>query len=283
MTTTSTAITNQSKKKLKKLNTNGMAIIDFALGGNEAVEKFVKAFDGAPIQVKGELQRAKVEFAMNQRVPLGAQQKKATMATQTTSKTQVNEDNTNENVSSSSPLLTDEDFQSFKKLFEENGGRIKKNVSRGPVQPRDIDASAKDEVKLSALVNFVAKKRFSYQQLVEKERKKEEEELKKAKQQKKNKSKKSTKPSSTTNVGHVGGGGGGGNITHSSSLTTTNDTNVNVPRETAKKKKNKVKKKKTPTSAQQQLENIPQTLNVLNKKKEQKKKKSTKEQKPPNS
>ena len=39
------------------------------------MEKFAETFDGAPFQVKEEFSRAKVEFALNQRVPLGVQKK----------------------------------------------------------------------------------------------------------------------------------------------------------------------------------------------------------------
>ena len=58
-----------------KINEHALTFVDLAAGGWEAVEKFAETFDGAPFQVMEEFSRAKVEFALNQRVPLGVQRK----------------------------------------------------------------------------------------------------------------------------------------------------------------------------------------------------------------
>jgi len=168
---------NNNRKNPTKVNTNAMAFIDLCTSMKEPemsalIEKFVKAFDGAPFQVKGETSRAKVEFALNQRVPFAAQQKKK-------------EDDSNEGKASvpmqsnaptsSSAIFKDADFLNFQKTFDANGGRrvVSRSALRtGLAQPRD--ETGKDNVKISALVNFVAKKRHSEQAILEKERKEEE-------------------------------------------------------------------------------------------------------------
>ena len=200
-----TSKTNETskKKKPKKVNTNATAFIDLCVSTKETernalIAKFVKAFDGAMFQVKGEMSRAKVEFALNQRVPFAAQQKKkedgggqgtASVSMQTNAP------------SSSSAIFKDADFLSFKKTFDANGGRrvaSRSALRTGPAQPRD--EHGKDNVKISALVNFVAKKRHSEQAILDKERK--EEERKRLANIAKKKKKKNAAG---------GGGGGGGN------------------------------------------------------------------------
>ena len=194
---------SSNNNKPKKVNTNATALIDLCTSTKEPemsalIGKFVKAFDGAPFQVKGETSRAKVEFALNQRVPFAAQQKKkedgggqgtASVSMQTNAP------------SSSSAIFKDADFLSFKKTFDANGGRrvaSRSALRTGPAQPRD--EHGKDNVKISALVNFVAKKRHSEQAILDKERK--EEERKRLANIAKKKKKKNAAG---------GGGGGGGN------------------------------------------------------------------------
>ena len=133
---------NNNRKNPKKVTTNAMAFIDLRTSTKEPemsvlIEKFVKAFDGAPFQVKGETSRAKVEFALNQRVPFAAQQKKK-------------EDDSNEGKASvpmqsnaptsSSAIFKDADFLNFQKTFDANGGRrvVSRSALRtGLAQPRD--------------------------------------------------------------------------------------------------------------------------------------------------
>lgn len=230
---------SSNNNKPKKVNTNATALIDLCTSTKEPkmsalIGKFVKAFDGAPFQVKGETSRAKVEFALNQRVPFAAQQKKkedgggqgtASVSMQTNAP------------SSSSAIFKDADFLSFKKTFDANGGRrvaSRSALRTGPAQPRD--EHGKDNVKISALVNFVAKKRHSAQAILDKERK--EEERKRLANIAKKKKKKNA----------AGGGGGGGNGPGPSSKGKKSGTvrggHANPPPE----EKKKTKKKKSSTS-----------------------------------
>ena len=174
-----TSKTNETskKKKPKKVNTNATAFIDLCVSTKETernalIAKFVKAFDGAMFQVKGEMSRAKVEFALNQRVPFGAQQKKREDGVGESAGVPMQTMKSN---AASSPIFNDADFLSFKKTFDENGGRHvagRSSLRTDPVQPRD--EVGKDNVKIPALVDFVVKKRHSEQAILEKERKEEE-------------------------------------------------------------------------------------------------------------
>ena len=199
-----TSKTNETskKKKPKKVNTNATAFIDLCVSTKETernalIAKFVKAFDGAMFQVKGEMSRAKVEFALNQRVPFGAQQKKREDGVGESAGVLMQTMKSN---AASSAIFNDADFLSFKKTFDENGGRHvagRSSLRTDPVQPRD--EVGKDNVKIPALVDFVMKKRHSEQAILEKERK-EEERKRLAKVAKKKKKK--------NNAAAAGGGGG---------------------------------------------------------------------------
>ena len=199
-----TSKTNETskKKKPKKVNTNATAFIDLCVSTKETernalIAKFVKAFDGAMFQVKGEMSRAKVEFALNQRVPFGAQQKKREDGVGESAGVLMQTMKSN---AASSAIFNDADFLSFKKTFDENGGRHvagRSSLRTDPVQPRD--EVGKDNVKIPALVDFVMKKRHSEQAILEKERK-EEERKQLAKVAKKKKKK--------NNAAAAGGGGG---------------------------------------------------------------------------
>lgn len=201
-----TSKTNETskKKKPKKVNTNATAFIDLCVSTKETernalIAKFVKAFDGAMFQVKGEMSRAKVEFALNQRVPFGAQQKKREDGVGESAGVLMQTMKSN---AASSAIFNDADFLSFKKTFDENGGRHvagRSSLRTDPVQPRD--EVGKDNVKIPALVDFVMKKRHSEQAILEKERK-EEERKRLAKVAKKKKKKNNA----------AAGGGGGGNV-----------------------------------------------------------------------
>ena len=188
-----TSKTNETskKKKPKKVNTNAKAFIDLCVSTKETernalIAKFVKAFDGAMFQVKGEMSRAKLEFALNQRVPFGAQQKKREDGVGESAGVPMQTMKSN---AASSPIFNDADFLSVKKTFDENGGRHvagRSSLSTDPVPPRD--EVGKDNVKIPALVDFVVKKRHSEQAILEKERKEEERKrlAKVAKKKKKN-------------------------------------------------------------------------------------------------
>ena len=199
-----TSKTNETskKKKPKKVNTNATAFIDLCVSTKETernalIAKFVKAFDGAMFQVKGEMSRAKVEFALNQRVPFGAQQKKREDGVGESAGVLMQTMKSN---AASSAIFNDADFLSFKKTFDENGGRHvagRSSLRTDPVQPRD--EVGKDNVKIPALVDFVMKKRHSEQAILEKERK-EEERKRLAKVAKKKKKK--------NNAAAAAGGGG---------------------------------------------------------------------------
>lgn len=199
-----TSKTNETskKKKPKKVNTNATAFIDLCVSTKETernalIAKFVKAFDGAMFQVKGEMSRAKVEFALNQRVPFGAQQKKREDGVGESAGVLMQTMKSN---AASSAIFNDADFLNFKKTFDENGGRHvagRSSLRTDPVQPRD--EVGKDNVKIPALVDFVMKKRHSEQAILEKERK-EEERKRLAKVAKKKKKK--------NNAAAAGGGGG---------------------------------------------------------------------------
>ena len=199
-----TSKTNETskKKKPKKVNTNATAFIDLCVSTKETernalIAKFVKAFDGAMFQVKGEMSRAKVEFALNQRVPFGAQQKKREDGVGESAGVLMQTMKSN---AASSATFNDADFLSFKKTFDENGGRHvagRSSLRTDPVQPRD--EVGKDNVKIPALVDFVMKKRHSEQAILEKERK-EEERKRLAKVAKKKKKK--------NNAAAAAGGGG---------------------------------------------------------------------------
>ena len=201
-----TSKTNETskKKKPKKVNTNATAFIDLCVSTKETernalIAKFVKAFDGAMFQVKGEMSRAKVEFALNQRVPFGAQQKKREDGVGESAGVLMQTMKSN---AASSAIFNDADFLSFKKTFDENGGRHvagRSSLRTDPVQPRD--EVGKDNVKIPALVDFVMKKRHSEQAILEKERK-EEERKRLAKVAKKKKKKKNA----------AAPAGGGGNV-----------------------------------------------------------------------
>ena len=199
-----TSKTNETskKKKPKKVNTNATAFIDLCVSTKETernalIAKFVKAFDGAMFQVKCEMSRAKVEFALNQRVPFGAQQKKREDGVGESAGVLMQTMKSN---AASSAIFNDADFLSFKKTFDENGCRHvagRSSLRTDPVQPRD--EVGKDNVKIPALVDFVMKKRHSEQAILEKERK-EEERKRLAKVAKKKKKK--------NNAAAAGGGGG---------------------------------------------------------------------------
>ena len=199
-----TSKTNETskKKKPKKVNTNATAFIDLCVSTKETernalIAKFVKAFDGAMFQVKGEMSRAKLEFALNQRVPFGAQQKKREDGVGESAGVLMQTMKSN---AASSAIFNDADFLSFKKTFDENGGRHvagRSSLRTDPVQPRD--EVGKDNVKIPALVDFVMKKRHSEQAILEKERK-EEERKRLAKVAKKKKKK--------NNAAAAAGGGG---------------------------------------------------------------------------
>ena len=229
---------SSNNNKPKKVNTNATALIDLCTSTKEPemsalIGKFVKAFDGAPFQVKGETSRAKVEFALNQRVPFAAQQKKkedgggqgtASVSMQTNAP------------SSSSAIFKDADFLSFKKTFDANGGRrvaSRSALRTGPAQPRD--EHGKDNVKISALVNFVAKKRHSEQAILDKERK--EEERKRLANIAKKKKKKNA-------AGGGGGGNGPGPASKGKKSGTVRGGHANPPPE----EKKKAKKKKSSAS-----------------------------------
>ena len=217
-----TSKTNETskKKKPKKVNTNATAFIDLCVSTKETernalIAKFVKAFDGAMFQVKGEMSRAKLEFALNQRVPFGAQQKKREDGVGESAGVPMQTMKSN---AASSPIFNDADFLSFKKTFDENGGRHvagRSSLRTDPVQPRD--EVGKDNVKIPALVDFVVKKRHSEQAILEKERK-EEERKRLAKVAKKKKKKNNAAAAA---AGGGGGGGGGGNVSTATSNKTS--------------------------------------------------------------
>jgi len=210
--TSKTNETSDEKKKPKKVNTNATAFIDLCVSTKETernalIAKFVKAFDGAMFQVKGEMSRAKVEFALNQRVPFGAQQKKREDGVGESAGVLMQTMKSN---AASSAIFNDADFLSFKKTFNENGGRHvagRSSLRTDPVQPRD--EVGKDDVKIPTLVDFVVKKRHSEQAMLEKERK-EEERKRLAKVAKKKKKK-----------NNVAGGGRGGNVSTATSNKTS--------------------------------------------------------------
>ena len=209
-----TSKTNETskKKKPKKVNTNATAFIDLCVSTKETernalIAKLVKAFDGAMFQVKGEMSRAKVEFALNQRVPFGAQQKKREDGVGESAGVPMQMMKSN---AASSAIFNDADFLSFKKTFDENGCRHvagRSSLRTDPVQPRD--EVGKDNVKIPALVDFVMKKRHSEQAILEKERK-EEERKRLAKVAKKKKKK-----------DNVAAGGRGGNVSTATSNKTS--------------------------------------------------------------
>ena len=215
-----TSKTNETskKKKPKKVNTNATAFIDLCVSTKETernalIAKFVKAFDGAMFQVKGEMSRAKLEFALNQRVPFGAQQKKREDGVGESAGVPMQTMKSN---AASSPIFNDADFLSFKKTFDENGGRHvagRSSLRTDPVQPRD--EVGKDNVKIPALVDFVMKKRHSEQAILEKERK-EEERKRLAKVAKKKK-----KKNNAAAAAGGRGGGGGGNVSTATSNKTS--------------------------------------------------------------
>ena len=247
-----TSKTNETskKKKPKKVNTNATAFIDLCVSTKETernalIAKFVKAFDGAMFQVKGEMSRAKVEFALNQRVPFGAQQKKREDGVGESAGVLMQTMKSN---AASSAIFNDADFLSFKKTFDENGGRHvagRSSLRTDPVQPRD--EVGKDNVKIPALVDFVMKKRHSEQAILEKERK-EEERKRLAKVAKKKKKKNNA----------AAAGGGGGNVStaisnKTSSILKRSGTVRGGPSGNAQphdeKKRTKKKKKSSTTTA----------------------------------